>query len=664
MLHTPCSARSRFSLFAALCLGLLFVQCESGSDGGSGPPVIPDALTPDAAATVQENGKLVSIVVQRLNPTGGPVSVDYATGDGSATQPADYTKVSGTLTWAAGDTSKKTIGITVLDDQFYEGTEQFRLDFSNAQGGTLASPSTTIFIFDDETSTAPTNRTPHLIYNLPTATSIATVADIDGDKVPDVLIGDDQAGSKAGMVAVRSGAKGTQLLQITGAAGEQLGTSVCGLGDVDKDGRGDFAIAAGGTQFFIVRVYSGKAGTQLREHKGTSKGVWTKMRVASAGDVDGDGTPDVLVGLPQAPPAFGVVQIFSGKDGTPLRTFSDGKGGASFGTAIANAGDINKDGFADTLVGAPGENTSAGNDGAVYLYSGKNGAQLARLVGSAQDALFGTSVASVGDVNRDGTPDYMIGSPGAQGKVGETQVFSGANSTTLFTFRGEGVGSGHGSTVASAGDVDKDGYPDLMVSEPGDLQTRSGVGLVKIYSGDTGAQLYRFGGSTADTNFGRLLAGIGDVNRDSASDFLLGGNAALFLLSGQPMSLSSESHELSLSNGGDVVFNMNAGEQHRSRNYVIAGSFGTTPGINLGGIHVPLNADSWFNISLTLYLSAGFQQMRGLLDDKGGAKATLRFPKTVSASGVGTTLFHASIIVDSAGKVYFATNAVPLTLVK
>ncbi|MEE2887234.1 MAG: Calx-beta domain-containing protein [Planctomycetota bacterium] len=665
MFYTPCSARTHMSLVGTLCLGLLFAQCESSSSsgGGGGSTLPPNSLVPDDVLTVQEGNTTVGITVRKVNPTGSEISVDYATGDGSASGSSDYTQVSGTLTWSAGDNTDKTIAITILDDAWFEGVEQFRLDFTNAQGGVLQSPSATIFILDDETSPASTDQTQHLLFGLPTATAGAAIGDVDADGVADFLVGDGQAASQAGVVDVRSGKTGKSLFQFTGAAGERLGSSVCGLGDLDGDGVADFAMAASGTEFFIARVMSGKTGLQLYEFKGISKGVWTNMRVGSAGDVDKDGTLDVVLGLPQSAPAFGEVRIFSGKDGTLVRTLSDGKGGASFGSAIAGGGDINRDGFADLLVGAPGEAASVGGEGVVYLLSGQTGGELARLLGASQDAAFGTSVALVGDLDNDATPDFMVGAPGAQATAGETQVFSGRTITTLFTFRGGSLQSGHGASVASAGDVNQDGSPDLLIGEPGDLLTQTGVGAVKIYSGADGALLFRYQGLSTDTNFGRVVSSAGDVNGDGADDVLLGGRNVLVLLSGKVMSLTSESYELSLSQGGDVVFNLDAGSPQGLRDYIMAGSLGTSPGMTLGGIHVPLNSDAWFQASLLMYLNAGFEQMRGRLDIAGRTKVTLRYPQTPTSTNVGITVYHA-IIVNQSGTYYFASNPVPLTFLK
>ncbi len=666
MLHSRCPARSQspFSALGVLCLGLLFSQCESSSSGDGTPPTPPNTLIPASAVTITEANTTVTVTIQRSNPNGLAISVDYTTSDGSAIAPVDYKKTSGTLNWAAGDNSDKTIGIDIFDDNWFEGVEQFRLDFTNAQGATLAVPSTTVFLIDDETKAASTDQVQHLVYRFGGAQAVAAVGDVDGDSVTDFLVGDGQALNKGGVVDLRSGAKGTLLKQFLGATGEQLGSSVCGLGDVDGDGSGDYAMAVSGLENWAVRVISGKAGTQLRELKGSSKGVWTAMVVAAADDIDSDGTPDILVGLPQAAPAFGLVQIYSGKDGTPLRTLSDGKGGASFGSAIAGLGDLNGDGFGDVAVGAPGENASAGNDGAVYLLSGKTGGQIGHLTGGSLDARFGTAVVSVGDVDGDRTNDFLVGAPGARQSSGETQVFSGSSANSLFTFRGENSQSGHGSSAAAAGDVNGDGVPDLLIGEPGDLQAGTGVGVVRVHSGKNGALLFRFGGTSTHTNFGALISTAGDVNGDGFSDLLLGSAKELVLLSGAAMSLASDAHELSLEQGGAIVLNLAADQAFRSLNYVIAGAFGTTPGSSVGGIKIPLNSDAWFDFSLRMFLLPGFQQMHGRLDSKGEARATLTFPKAAGAAGIGVTIYHAFVIIDDSGKFRAASNAIPLTFLK
>jgi hypothetical protein len=110
------------------------------------------ALT-SSAQTVSENVGSVQFTVSRSGGSSGTVGISYATGNGTATAPGDYTATSGTLTWANGDAANKTITIPIIDDSTVESTESFSLILSSPTGGaTLGSPSTaTVTITDNDT---------------------------------------------------------------------------------------------------------------------------------------------------------------------------------------------------------------------------------------------------------------------------------------------------------------------------------------------------------------------------------------------------------------------------------------------------------------------------------------------------------------------------------
>ena len=143
----------------------------------------------------------------------------------------------------------------------------------------------------------------------------------------------------------------------------------------------------------------------------------------------------------------------------------------NLGRSVAGAGDVNQDGFADVIVGASKATSPQGNRaGAAYIYSGKDGTQLWRFDGGATGDSLGISVAGAGDVNNDGFPDVIVGArltdPGGMMDAGSAYVYSGKDGTELWQFDGVAAVDYLGSSVAGAGDVNQDGCPAIIVGAP------------------------------------------------------------------------------------------------------------------------------------------------------------------------------------------------------
>jgi hypothetical protein len=148
----------------------------------------------------------------------------------------------------------------------------------------------------------------------------------------------------------------------------------------------------------------------------------------SIGDVDRDGVPDFVTSAPTkniGGPNAGRVYVYSTKTGKLIWSV-DGKPGDQLGIGIEAAGDVNHDGIPDVVASAPGA-------GKAYIYSGKDGSVLVTM--TAEDAAdnFGRHVAGVGDVNGDGYADVIIGAPGNRGRRGAAYVYSGRDRKLLLT---------------------------------------------------------------------------------------------------------------------------------------------------------------------------------------------------------------------------------------
>lgn len=366
----------------------------------------------------------------------------------------------------------------------------------------------------------------------------ADLGDIDGDGVHDLAAGapfNAAGGRSAGRVYVHSGKTGAQLFLGTGETRSLLGFSVSSAGDVDGDGVND--VVSGGTQAGLqaagvgsglARIYSGKTGAHIRTLIGEHTDDAFGFSVWSAGDIDKDGRGDIAVGAPGSDAhgdKSGRAYVFSGATGATLLTLDGQAAGDLFGTAVAGLSDLDGDGYPDLAVGA--RNAGPSQRGLVYLYSGKTGNSIRQFEADPSGAeLGGFFVSSAGDVDKDGINDIYAGDYGdtpddAGTTGGRAYVWSGATGNLLYDWPAQTPAEGFGIGRGAAGDVDNDGYGDLVIGAYTNSSAAPMAGRTYVFSGKTGAVLRTMTSSIAGEGSGYDAASMGDVNGDGAIDFLV-----------------------------------------------------------------------------------------------------------------------------------------------
>lgn len=275
-------------------------------------------------------------------------------------------------------------------------------------------------------------------------------------------------------------------------------------------------------------------------------------------DLDGDGYAEILVASPKASvggiAGAGAVFLYHGGDGALLHEWHGTVPQAGFGSALCSIDDLNGDGTPDLLIGAPGEPRSSLTEaGAVYCMSGADYSRLFTYRGNFSGDRVGSSVAAAGDVDLDGTADFLVGGPGRSPTsltaAGEVRLISGRTWHTIQYFKGEYFGGRLGTTVLGVGDQNADAIPDLLMAAP--LATANGQsasGRIRLHSGADGALLQEWFGTTPTARLGSAMAAA-DLNQDQIPELLFGAPGTLGT-TGTPLAGMDGVGEVRLMEGG------------------------------------------------------------------------------------------------------------------
>ena len=437
-----------------------------------------------------------------------------------------------------------------------------------------------------------------------TGFSVAGAGDFDGDGIPDLVVGapnhrgprGEDAGAawvvfgrRTGFVRrpLDLGAIGDRGLRLDGAGrGDEAGFAVAGVGDVSGDGLADVLVGArladpagrqdAGAAYLVYgrrgagAIDLGALGPGGVTVLGAGTGDSWGFSASGAGDVNGDGRSDLVLGGPRAPNGGAAAVVFTPAQPGTIDLAALGVAGyrmnapnapAHAGWSVAGVPDVNGDGRAEVIVGAPFHAPSGRFSGQAYVVFGRQAGGTLDLgalgadgfaVGGAEEWVAGGTVAGLGDLNRDGRGDFGVAAQHASfnerarsgavfvlfGRPGNEEVdLARLAPAQGFVIQGAAPGDELGAGLAAAGDVNGDGRGDLLIGAPfGSPFERKSAGAAFLVFGGDGAETvdtgllgsrgFRLAGPATAAVAGRSVAGIGDVNGDGRADMAIGAQNA------------------------------------------------------------------------------------------------------------------------------------------
>ncbi|MBK8983683.1 MAG: FG-GAP repeat protein [Ignavibacteria bacterium] len=473
-------------------------------------------------------------------------------------------------------------------------------------------------IMDNTADVIFTGEAPNDVFGI----SVSTAGDVNGDGYSDVIVGaylNAAGGNNAGRAYIYFGGNimdNTADVIFTGEAPNDLfGNSVSTAGDVNGDGYNDVVVGSNWNDIGRAYIYfGGNAMDNISDVILTGVGAGNEFggSVSTAGDVNGDGYNDVVVGafLNDAGGSdAGRAYIFFGgnaMDNTADVILTGEAAGDRFGISVSTAGDVNGDGYSDVIVGAYLNDAGGTYSGRAYIYFGGNAMDNTADViftGEAAQDQFGYSVSTAGDVNGDGYSDVVVSSiiNSARGTYsGRAYIYFGGTAmdiTADVVLTGEAAGDYFGRSVSSAGDVNGDGYSDILIGANGNDAGGNNAGRAYIYKNSmTGMDIADefFTGPEAFVQFGYSVSSAGDVNGDGYSDIIISvhgtstGNAYIYY-GGNTMDNTADVLLTGEANGDAFGFSVSAAGDVNSDGYsdIVVGALSNdTGGIDAGRAYI------------------------------------------------------------------------------
>ena len=390
---------------------------------------------------------------------------------------------------------------------------------------------------------------------------VGSAGDVNGDGFDDVVVGAfrfDNPDIDEGMSWLYLGsATGLGLSPVWSVEGDQPNAQLTGgvfAGDVNGDGFDDIAVGAGlydgdlvdeGRVLLFLGSASGPSPTPDWVVEGDQAGA-VFGNVAAAGDVNGDGYDDLLVGAAgydNGEMDEGRAYLFLGS-ATGLSTTPDwiteGNQVSALYSRVAGIGDVNGDGFDDVAVGSQWYDGGSLNEGRVFLFKGSVNGLRAKpfrvLEINEENAVFGNQVAGAGDLNNDGYDDVIVSALGVNNPTFVQRVFvfmgsrQGTRPVPAVVLQSDQPTNAHfGISINRAGDVNGDGFSDIIVGARLYDVTLTNQGRAFVYAGSASGliatPLQTFDGEQAAEEFAVNVNGAGDVNGDGFGDIIIGAHA-------------------------------------------------------------------------------------------------------------------------------------------
>ncbi len=430
-----------------------------------------------------------------------------------------------------------------------------------------------IYVFHGLSEGIGTTTIPAAPYTLSEATAnlgefVTTIGDVNADGFSDMAVGArllNNGGTDRGVVyifhgsAAGYGASPTLTLNGPAVNSSFFGCSIGAAGDVNGDGYSDIIVGANGynnggagtLNEGAAFIYLGSAGgintTIHLQLEGNSLSAFFGYSVAGAGDVNGDGYSDVIIGaktMNSGTAGEGKAFVYHGSstgiDGTVDWTYETNSANENFGACVAGVGDCNGDGYSDVLVLSSGWSSGQTNEGRYHYFRGSStglelGVGTVNETNVASAGLDRNSTSYMGDLNGDGYNDIVIGigsyNVGGTANEGALWITFG-NYPSLFFGTSQTIESNTlnfylGTTVGFGGDVNGDGYNDIITGGPAFANGQATEGIARVYIGGPGTSLattpyFSLESNVAATSFGSSVSSGGDANADGFSDIVVG----------------------------------------------------------------------------------------------------------------------------------------------